>query len=303
MIFWSLQCRSRENFILSSSLLQGIREKSSGVPPPLHFPGVFVRNPWERLGPYRVGKRSNPQKGAKIRQKYPPEKGFLVYFWCIFALFCGGAVFLVCRAPGLSRGFAKGVAGTVSLPFFFVFFPFSSVFFRFFLVFFPFSSVFSLFFSVFFRFLPFFSVFFRFFPFHFQKKNGETPFARPLLRNADCRTAAPPKRSWERALQPNFSEGACGLPTLERSPRLRWTSMGNFLTGEALFHQRIAKGAGGKGPRQKTSKIVKKCQKVFRHFSTIFAQGKKTSKIVKKCQKVFRQFSRGTFFPAPFAIC
>ena len=36
--------------------------------------------------------------------------------------------------------------------------------------------------------------------------------------------------------------------------------------------QRIAKGAGGKGPRQKTSKIVKKCQKVFRHFSTTFAR-------------------------------
>ena len=27
-----------------------------------------------------------------------------------------------------------------------------------------------------------------------------------------------------------------------------------------------------KGPRQKASKIVKKCQKVFRHFSTIFAR-------------------------------
>ena len=69
--------------------------------------------------------------------------------------------------------------------------------------------------------------------------------------------------------------------------------------------QRIAKGAGGKGPRQKTSKIVKKCQKVFRHFSTIFAQGKKrqkSPKSVKKFFDIFRQFSRGTFFPAPFAI-
>ena len=61
----------------------------------------------------------------------------------------------------------------------------------------------------------------------------------------------------------------------------------NVLT---LSGQRIAKGAGGKGPRQKKSKIVKKCQKVFRHFSTIFAQGKKKSKIVKKCQKYFRHF-------------
>ena len=97
------------------------------------------------------------------------------------------------------RGFAKGVARTVSLPFFFRFFPFSSVFFRFFhffpvfsvfFRFFPFSSVCSvsfLFFSVSFRFLPFFfrslplsSVFFRCI---FRKKRGdtvlETPFAKP----------------------------------------------------------------------------------------------------------------------------
>ena len=109
--------------------------------------------------------------------------------------------------PIFNRGFAKGVAGTVSLPkfsaffrflpFFFQFslfsFPFSSVFFRFLPFvprFFPFSSpfpfllffsgsdfsVFFPFFSFFFRFFPFLSVFFRFFPFssffpfHFQKK-------------------------------------------------------------------------------------------------------------------------------------
>ena len=51
--------------------------------------------------------------------------------------------------------------------------------------------------------------------------------------------------------------------------------------------QRIAKGAGGKGPRQKTSKIVKECQKYFRHFSTFFAQGKN----VKNRQKVAKIFS------------
>ena len=69
------------------------------------------------------------------------------------------------------------------------------------------------------------------------------------------------------------------------------------------FVQRIAKRAGGKGPRQKTSKIVKKCQKVFRHVSTIFAQDKKrqkTSKSIKKIFDTFRQFSRGTIFPALF---
>ena len=72
------------------------------------------------------------------------------------------------------RGFAKGVAGTVSLPifpFFFRFLPFTSVFFRFFPVFFPFSSVFFRFLpfvsflSIFFPFLSVFSVSFRFFPF------------------------------------------------------------------------------------------------------------------------------------------
>ena len=76
-------------------------------------------------------------------------------------------------------------------------------------------------------------------------------------------------------------------------------------TRAASFIQRIAKGAGGKGPRQKTSKIVRKCQKVFRHFSTIFAQGKKrqkSSKSVKNIFDTFRQFSRVPFFPAPFAI-
>ena len=66
-----------------------------------------------------------------------------------------------------------------------------------------------------------------------------------------------------------------------------------------LKNQQIAKGAGGKAPRQKTSTIVKTRQKVFRHFSTIFAQGKKR----KNRQKASKSFS--TLFddfvqPAPF---
>ena len=84
---------------------------------------------------------------------------------------------------------AKGVAGTVSLPIFSVFFPFSSVFFVFSLFSFRFLFRFLPFFpflSLFFCFLPFFSVFFRFFPFHFQKKRGdtvrETPFAKPRCK-------------------------------------------------------------------------------------------------------------------------
>ena len=52
----------------------------------------------------------------------------------------------------------------------------------------------------------------------------------------------------------------------------------------ASQNQWIAKGAGGKGPRQKSSKSVKK-------FFDNFRAGQKTSKIVKKCQKHFRHFS------------
>ena len=51
--------------------------------------------------------------------------------------------------------------------------------------------------------------------------------------------------------------------------------------------QRIAKGAGGKGPRQKASKIDKKCKDKFRHFSTFVVQGKS----VRKSSKVSRHFS------------
>ena len=58
-----------------------------------------------------------------------------------------------------------------------------------------------------------------------------------------------------------------------------------------------------KGPAE--SGHVKNRQKVSntRHFSTIFAQGKKTSNIVKKCQKVFRHFSTNfarRHFSGPF---
>ena len=49
--------------------------------------------------------------------------------------------------------------------------------------------------------------------------------------------------------------------------------------------QRIAKGAGGKGPRQKKNpKSVKKFFDTFRHLSR---RAKNVKKIVKNCQKVF----------------
>ena len=61
----------------------------------------------------------------------------------------------------------------------------------------------------------------------------------------------------------------------------------------------LQKGPAERGHVKKTSKIVRNCQKVFRHFSTIFAQGKKTSKIVKKRQKVFSTLF-DNFRAAPF---
>ena len=52
----------------------------------------------------------------------------------------------------------------------------------------------------------------------------------------------------------------------------------------AVKIQRIAKGAGGKGPRQKTSKSVKKSVDTFRQFS-------RRAKNVKNRQKVPKIFS------------
>ena len=51
-------------------------------------------------------------------------------------------------------------------------------------------------------------------------------------------------------------------------------------------NQRTAKGASGKGPRQKTSKIAKKCQNIFRHCSTFFAQGQRRQKSSKNVQNI-----------------
>ena len=72
----------------------------------------------------------------------------------------------------------KGSEERCRFRFFFRLLPFSSVFFRFFLVLFLFSSVF----------FPFLSI-------SFSEKNGETPFARPLLRNPESCKISSPKSS------------------------------------------------------------------------------------------------------------
>ena len=61
----------------------------------------------------------------------------------------------------------------------------------------------------------------------------------------------------------------------------------NFTSFYLNLTQRIAKGAGGKGPRQKTSKSVKKFFDTFRQFA-------RRAKNVKNRQKVSNIFS--TFF-------
>ena len=65
---------------------------------------------------------------------------------------------------------------------------------------------------------------------------------------------------------------------------------GSTKTLFSLVFQWTAKGASGKGPRQKRQES----SKVSRIFSTlfdIFHAGQKTSKIIKKCQNILRHFS------------
>ena len=79
-----------------------------------------------------------------------------------------------------------------------------------------------------------------------------------------------------------------------RKPRLDQTPGGEVGFGDSEFN------GLQKGPAERaTSKIVKKCQKIFRHFSTIFAQGKKrqkSSKSVKKFSTLFDNFRAAPFF-------
>ena len=67
----------------------------------------------------------------------------------------------------------------------------------------------------------------------------------------------------------------------ELRPRRSQADRKDHTSRATSIFQWTAKGASGKGPRQKTSQIVKKCQKYFRHFSTFFAQGKKRQKSSK----------------------
>ena len=82
--------------------------------------------------------------------------------------------------------------------------------------------------------------------------------------------------------------------TLTRSAKGSCRTLQIAEFGEGLSCQQTAKGASGKGPRQKTTKIDEKCQNIFRHFSTFFVQGKTRQKV----SKIFLTFFDG-FRAAP----
>ena len=130
------------------------------------------------------------------------------------------------------------------------------------------------------------------------KIRGQSPLsiehARPWLRSSKLG---------------RISVGVCWRHKVQqRQQSLPRTDCGGRLTTKIAPSCLRLKSADCKRGRRKgaTSKNVKnrqKASKSFRHFSTIFAQGKKrqkSPKSVKKCFDTFRQFSRGTIFPAPF---
>ena len=104
-----------------------------------------------------------------------------------------------------------------------------------------------------------------------KSKNGRSRSRKPFISRVFCA---------QRGIETMVSEWA--------RPWGRGESGDCEFCGTRNEFQRIAKGAGGKGPRQKTSKSVKKF--FFTLFDN-FRAGQKTSKIVKKCQKYFRHFS------------
>ena len=61
-------------------------------------------------------------------------------------------------------------------------------------------------------------------------------------------------------------------------------------------NQRIAKGAGGKGPRQKTSKSVKKFFDTFRQFSRRAKNVRNRQKVSKTFSTLFDNFRASPFF-------
>ena len=92
-------------------------------------------------------------------------------------------------------------------------------------------------------------------------------FRESTVSNAKLSGFFGPHRVPGRKLSELFS--AYDLGAKANSPR--------FSQNSPIEFQRTKKGASGKGPYPKTSKIVKECQGVSRHFSTLLTQGKHAS--------------------------
>ena len=123
--------------------------------------------------------------------------------------------------------------------------------------------------------------------------------ARPPFLSTKARSRAPSQALSPRSLPstspstlpstPEHLSGFGGSAPLQARPLV---TLSEPKRGK-LFYSADCKRGRRKGATSKTSKIVKKCQKVLRQFS-------RRAKNVKKFFDTFRQFSCGTFFPAPF---
>ena len=129
------------------------------------------------------------------------------------------------------------------------------------------------------------------------------PFRHPHLHPAELHVPSrseryPPPKKKKHYRQPFLFVEFISLGSPEKS--VTWLmvtrmagNIGNAITENISGLQKGPAERGHVKKRQKSSKSVKK-------FFDNFRAGQKTSKIDKKCQNVFRHFSRGTIFPAPF---
>ena len=85
--------------------------------------------------------------------------------------------------------------------------------------------------------------------------------------------------------------GSCLVRRAQMSP-IKFEKVPDVLGNGACFAQQTAKGASGKGPRQKNAKNRQKVSQIFSTcFDSLRAGQKKASKSVKKCQKLFSTLS------------
>ena len=91
------------------------------------------------------------------------------------------------------------------------------------------------------------------------------------------------------------SNSLCGPEILRICLKARWKRCPEIVARPWDIISGPQKGPAERG-RQKTSKIVQKCQKYFRHFSTSFAQGKTRQKVFKSFSTLFDNFRAAPVF-------